>query len=85
MEAPNPTYNGYIENPNKSLNSFEDKNKIKEYILKINNEEYKLKISYDTNNIFLKIERKNELLLYNYENKYNYNDIVSILKLPPSL
>ena len=85
MKSPNLTYNGYIENPNKSLNSFEDKNKIKEYILKINNEEYKLKISYDTNNIFLKIERKNELLLYNYENKYNYNDIVSILKLPPEI
>ena len=44
-----------------------------------------MKISYDTNNIFLKIERKNELLLYNYENKYNYNDIVSILKLPPEI
>ena len=85
MKSPNLTYNGYIENPNKSLNSFEDKNKIKEYFLKINNEESKLKISYDTNNIFLKIERKNELLLYNYENKYNYNDIVSILKLPPEI
>ena len=86
MEAQNQfTSNGYLENPNKSLNSFEDKNKIKEYILKINNEEYKLKISYDINNIFLKIERKNELLLYNYENKFNYNDIVSILKLPPEI
>ena len=88
MEAPNLfTSNGYIENPNKFLNSFDKdiKNQIKEYILKMNNAEYKLKISYDTNNIFLKIERKNELSLYNYENKYNYNDIVSILKLPSEI
>ena len=33
MEAQNQfTSNGYLEKPNKSLNSFEDKNKIKEYI-----------------------------------------------------
>ena len=88
MEALNQyTSKEYIEKPNKFLNFFEkdNKNQIKEYILKINNVEYKLKISYDINNIFFKIERKNELSLYNYENIYNYNDMVSILKLPPEI
>ena len=89
MEAQNSYTNEYIEKSN--LNSLDNcfnkdiKNQNKEYTLKINNLEYILKISYDTNSILLKIERKNELLLFNYENKYNYNDIVSILKLPPEI
>ena len=92
MEVQNSnTINEYIEKPDKCLNSLDNclekniKIQDKEYILKIANVEYKLIVSYDINNIFFKIERKNELLLYNYENKYNYKDIVSILKLPSEI
>ena len=92
MEAPIPfTPNDCIEKPNKFINSLDNpikidiKNQSKEYILKINNSEYTLAITYDTNKILFKIEKKNELQLYNYESKYNYKDIVSILKLPSEI
>ena len=89
MDSQNSYTNEYIEKTNLNYidNCFnkDNKNQSKEYIIKINNLEYILKISYDTNSILLKIERKNELLLFNYENKFNYNDIVSILKLPPEI
>ena len=92
MEAPTPLkFNDYINTSNKSINSLDNsikrdiENQSKEYILKINNSEYTLKIIYDTNKIFFKIEKKNEFLLFNYESKYNYKDIISILKLPSDL
>ena len=88
MEAPIPlTPNDFREKPNEFIKSLDNsikidiKNQIKEYILKINNSEYALSIIYETNKILFKIEKKNELLLYNYESKYNYKDIISILKL----
>ena len=57
MEAPIPLiFNDNIYTPNKLINSLDDiGNQSKEYILKINNSEYTLKIIYDTNKIFFKI------------------------------
>ena len=54
----------------------------KEYSLIMNDLLYGLIISYNTEEIFFQVEQKDESLLYNYSNKYNYKDIVSILKLP---
>ena len=54
----------------------------KEYSLIMNDLLYRLIISHNTEEIFFQVEQKDESLLYYYSNKYNYKDIVSILKLP---
>ena len=54
----------------------------KEYFLDLDNISYKLTIYPEKNEINFKIEKNNELLLYNYKSKYHFKDIISILKLP---
>ena len=68
-----------LENSSEKLSEFSQS---KEYILSIDDILYKLIVLYNSKEIFFKIEKKDESLLYNYTNIYNFKDIVSILKLP---
>ena len=53
----------------------------KEYILKEKNISYKLIIYIDSLFIHFKINEFNNIPLYNYQNKYNYDSIINILHL----
>ena len=63
------------------------KNKIinhKEYALKLNNNDYILRIEIDNIYITFIVTKLDETVLYNYRNKYDLNSIVDKLDLNPS-
>ena len=87
MEAPTPIHiedfqNTIFEHPFKEEEEYSLNKETKEYILEIDNISYKLIIYSENNEIIFSIEKNNELLLYNYKSKYNFKEIISILKLP---
>ena len=65
------------------INERHEKNIItyKEYDIRYNNNEYKLRTEMVENHIIFRLSKINEVLNYNYENIYEYLTIIKILKL----
>ena len=54
----------------------------KQYLIKINNLEYKLIILYNESKIIFQIDNEQKLLLYNYKKIYLFKELISIFSLP---
>ena len=79
MERPVPIFmQESIETPNENDLHFNEK----QYLIKINNLEYKLIILYNESKIIFQIDNDQKLLLYNYKKIYHFKELISIFSLP---
>ena len=76
----------YFSYDNINLHQKEERNIInhKEYILKLNNDDYSLRIEIDKVYISFIVTKLNDSVEYNYRNKYDLNSIVNKLVLNPN-
>ena len=89
MEAPAPIERS-TPNDIKFLDKSENSKNIenfekKEYFLKFNNKDYKLTISRDNEFIYFETLLSNEIVFFNYENKFDLKHIVKLLDLSSNL
>ena len=84
MEAQTPIDSSILNNKPEKLKEEKIIEK-KEYALKFNNKDYKLVISRNNKFINFTISLSDDILLFNYENKFDFNNISKNLCLNPNI